>query len=243
MMGRQITRYESASLVPTVDLLAADLFIAEPPDRVRVLLIGDSSSYGVTLNLDRLAGDRLELMWAGLENCPLAAVVEIRWWQGAQWTLDDCLKTQAGWPDLIAKFQPHVMVAVESLPEHSEQRYAGDERWYVAGDQRFIEEHDAAIQRLVDATAPFGTSILVVDSAGTDERITTWNAYIATWPTRFERVSIVAIGDWILAAEEAAGRSLRPDGIHLDDATLLELVRTIYLPAVEAASVAASVPT
>lgn len=238
MMGRQITRYESASLMSTDELVATDLFDAEEIGRVRVLLIGDSSSYGVALDLDRLAGDRLELMWAGLENCPLAPVVEIRWWQGAQWTLDDCLETQAGWPALIAKFQPQVVVAVESLPEHSEQRYAGDDTWYVPGDQRFIDEHDAAMQRIVEATAPFGSAILVVDSAGDDERITAWNDYIATWPARFDRVSIVAIGDWILAAEAAAGRSLRPDGIHLDDATLRELVRTIYLPAVEAAAAA-----
>ena len=236
MVSRQVTRYESTTLLSTADLTSADLFIAEPAGRVRVLLIGDSSSYGVALDLDRIAGERLEVMWAGLENCPLAPVVEIRWWQGAQWTLDDCLKTQAGWPALIAKFKPQVVVAVESLPEHSEQRYAGDDRWYVAGDQRFIDEHDAAIQRIVDATAPFKSSILVVDSAGTEERVTRWNDYIATWPSRFERVSLVAIGDWILAAEAAAGHSLRPDGIHLDDATLLELVRTIYLPAVEGAA-------
>jgi peptidoglycan/LPS O-acetylase OafA/YrhL len=226
MVGLALTDLDASMYAP-LGLQAA------PAARRKVMVIGDSTSYGVAVDIDQLAGDRYEVVWAGARNCPLAPATEIHWWAGAQWTMTDCLAKQAQWPGLIDQFQPDVLLVVLSLPEHADQRYAGDATWYHAGDQRFTAEHEAAMQRLIDAVAPYGTRVLIADSEVTDDNphLAAWNSLIATWPSRWPAVEVLPFGAAALAAEQQAGHSLRPDGIHFDDPTLLALVEAVYLPA------------
>jgi hypothetical protein len=176
-------------------------------------------------------------MWAGRKNCPLAAAVEIRWWPGAEWTIADCLAKQAEWPGLIDQFRPDVVLVVLTLTEASEQRYAGDEAWYTAGDARFAAEHEAAMERLLADTERDGTLVLVADTyqIGMPGRADAWNAYVATWPQRWPRVGVVEFGAPVAAAQAASGHSLLPDDIHLDPVTLKLMVKTVFLPAIDEA--------
>jgi peptidoglycan/LPS O-acetylase OafA/YrhL len=207
--------------------------------RAKVMLIGDSTSYGVAVELDAMAGDRLEVLWAGRRNCPIAPVTELRWFEGAQWTMEDCLATQATWPQLAAEFQPDVLLIVTSLPEHSDQRYAGDDTWYGAGDPRFTEVHDSAMESILAMVRPYDTITLVADSAyspsSSNTRVDAWNSLIASWAARWPSVRVVGLAAAVEAAEAAAGGSLRPDNIHLDDPTLRAMVETVFLPAIDAA--------
>ena len=203
----------------------------------RVMVLGDSASYGVAVDLHEVAGDRLEVMWAGRKNCPLAAAVEIRWWPGAEWTIADCRAKQAEWPGLIDQFRPDVVLVVLTLTEASEQRYAGDEAWYTAGDARFAAEHEAAMERLLADTERDGTLVLVADTyqIGMPGRADAWNAFVATWPQRWPRVGVVEFGAPVAAAQAASGHSLLPDDIHLDPVTLKLMVTTVFLPAIDEA--------
>ena len=207
--------------------------------RLKVMVIGDSTSYGVAAGLDDVAGDRKEVLWAGLRTCPIAAATELKWFEGAQWTMEDCLAAQARWPGVAAEFQPDVLLIVETLPEHSEQRYAGDSAWYVAGDERFTAEHDAAMERLLQTVEPYGTVTLIANSsysgASPKDRVDAWNMLLGRWAQRWPSVSVIDLAGPVAAAEAAAGHSLRPDNIHLDDPTLLKMINEVFLPAIDGA--------
>ena len=56
------------------ELVAAIVAAARPVETsagTRVLVIGDSTSYGVAEALDAVASDRYDVVWAGQSNCPL----------------------------------------------------------------------------------------------------------------------------------------------------------------------------
>ena len=48
-------------------------------------------------------------------------------------------------------------------------------------------------------------------------------------------MEIVELGASVAAAQAAAGASLLPDDIHLDPATLRQMVATVFVPAIDAA--------
>ena len=204
------------------------------PARLRVMVIGDSTSYGVALGLDRLASDKLQVVWAGRRNCPIAAAVEIRWWPGAQFTMQDCLASQRQWPTIAAQLRPDVVLVVESLPEHSEQRYEGDPNWYAAGDPRFTQVHEIAMQQLIDMIAPYHATVMLSDSphGGSSQRarVDAWNVLVARWAVRWPTVGVLPLAGFLDATEAAAGHSLRPDGIHMNDATEAKAISEVYLP-------------
>jgi hypothetical protein len=212
---------------------------AAPVERTKVMVIGDSASYGVAIDLDRLDGDHLDVLWAGHENCPLVPARQVRWWAGAELDTSSCLAVQQRWPSTIQQFQPDVLVVVVSLPEHSDQRYPGDDTWYHLGDARYESVHEDAVQALMTALAPYGTRVLFANSAyspsSPSERVDAWNAELARWAQRWPTIQVVDQAGPIAAAEAAAGHSLRPDAMHLEDAALEMIVRTVFIPAVERA--------
>lgn len=225
----------------TTDALTPSLFqpVASSVPRTKVMVIGDSASYGVAIELDHLAGDEFDVLWAGRHNCPLVPAVAVKWWEGVEFDTRNCLPIQGQWPSLIAQFQPDVVLAVVSLPEHSDQRYTGDSRWYHIGDERYTAVHEQWISGMLAELQPSGASLLLANSSyspsSASERVDAWNAQLAEWDERWSEVAMVDVAGPIEAAEEAAGHSLRPDALHLDDATLQMIIRTVYVPAIERA--------
>ena len=146
---------------------------------------------------------------------------------------------QGEWPSLIRQCGPEVLLLVGSLAGQSDQRYAGDDRWYHLGDGRYTAVHDGTISQLLAEEHAYGTEVLFANSSYSPscarERVDDWNALLATWAGRWSDVSVVDIAGPIADAEAAAGHSLRPDALHLDDATLQMIVQTVYVPVIEAA--------
>ena len=210
--------------------------------RLRVMVIGDSTSYGVAIDIDRLAGERYDVLWAGFRNCPIVPAVEIRWWEGAQFPTDDCRARQSQWPQLISEFQPDLVLVVTGLSEYSHHRYAGDDTWYRPGDEQFVLQHDAALDRLQAEIAPFGSQVIFTDAQATGDApdVVAWNGLLASWQQQWPNVTVLPYGAAANAAEAAAGKFLRPDGIHFDDATLQHLVETVVLPGLDSAALPGS---
>lgn len=242
------------SLIAAADPIAALTTVIETQTKVnatartalRTLVIGDSTSFGVASALARAAGDRMQVLWGGGQNCPVVPVAELRWWDGAQWSLDRCPTTSRGWPDLVSGFQPDLVFIVASLPEQSDQRYAPNGPWYTAGDSEFIVAHNEAMGQLQQLLASSGavtvvaTAPAVVNGAfaggslGSTERIADWNAQIASWDQQWNSVGTL---DWstIVATAEAAGYH-RPDGIHFEQDPLDQLAKTYLLDELLAAA-------
>lgn len=192
--------------------------------RLDVMVIGDSTSYGVAASLDLVASDRMHVLWAGGPNCPLVTVDRLRWSRGNEFSGADC-PTVERWADLARDFGPDVLLVVSSFAEQTELRLPGRDDWIVATDEPFRAAHDDLLQSLLSVLRPYRTKIVVADSppfaAGpfggsamaSAARIRAWNEQIARWDR--SSPSVATLG-WtaILAALEAE-EPIRPDGVHV----------------------------
>lgn len=217
--------------VTEVDAGFVDGLVAPAPPRgLRVMVIGDSTSYGVA---DALAHSGLQLvvLWAGHRNCPMIPVDAIQLFD-QEFSMSECPSVHAGWPEQLASFRPDVVLAVDGVPEQAPQRYAGDDTWHQPGDAAYIERHDAGMRELLDVIAPFGPIVLLATAPAngadnrwsTDEHIASWNAQLARWDAQWAPVALIDYAELVRAAEEAAGHTLRPDGVHLDDVSVHSIV-------------------
>ncbi len=193
-------------------------------ERLKILVIGDSTSYELAAALARGDGNH-EVVWGGGANCPLVDVDRLRWSTGADWPMDECPNVTTVWPETIAELEPDVVLVVASLAEQSEHRYAGSEVWRVAGDPEFAAAHEAMMTQLLELVAPFGGVVLVADAppivAGSfvtsemaaPDRLAGWNAQIAAWDARWQPVEVVGYSAAVAWAEFEGPQ--RDDGVHL----------------------------
>ena len=205
---------------------------------LRVMVIGDSTSYGVARGLAD-SGQPLDVLWAGRRNCPLIPMESIVL-IGQEYSMTDCPNVHSGWPEALASFHPDVVLAVDSLPEESLQRYAGDSTWYAPGDQGFIDAHNAGLGDLLDLLAPTGAVLEIADAPfnapdapaawTTDEHISAWNGQLVSWDAQWSVVEGIQYAGLIHDAEVAAGHTLRPDGAHLDDASVTRIIGGQFAP-------------
>jgi peptidoglycan/LPS O-acetylase OafA/YrhL len=229
---------ERSDLVSSLTQAMATVSADEP--RRTIIVVGDSTSFGVAEKLDELANERYEVVWAGYRNCPWVAATEVRWWEDAEFTLDDCLAQQAKWERLAALEQPSIVLAVASLPEVSDQRYGDGDTWYAVGDAEFERQHIAALRRLSDMVAANGGVALIADAPRSewtsDERVAAFNRLLSKWIRRVPSTNVLTYGEFVDDAEAAAGRSLRPDNVHLEDEALRQIVADHLLPQIDAAA-------
>ena len=207
-------------------------FLAAVSDaRSRVMVIGDSSSFGVAQALHGTASDRLDVLWAGGRNCPLVEVERIQWWSGVDFAMDYCPTFDGTWKTLITEFQPDLVVFIASVPEQSGQRYPNDPDWHYIGDAEYATRHERAITRLMDLVDEVGATFVMFDAPyihtgalsgaafASDDRVDAWNALMNEWASRWPRIARIGWAT-ILERYESAEGPLREDGVHLSQENL-----------------------
>jgi hypothetical protein len=216
--------------------------------RERVMVIGDSTSYGISAAINNIAGDRFSVLWAGGRNCPLVETEKVRWWEGAEFDMTNCPTLYPEWDGAFRSFAPSVVVMVYSVPEQAEQKYVDDENWYTIEDPVFVEKHDAAMEELVAACDELGIELFLLNSPEIHggalgsaqfaqlDRVVAWNALMQTWLTRWPQIRSVDWASMVAAAESTPG-SLRGDGVHMLQSDLDSVVKTGIIPLLEAQSV------
>ncbi|MEY3797678.1 MAG: hypothetical protein RLZZ170_1692, partial [Actinomycetota bacterium] len=209
--------------------------------RERVMVIGDSTSYGISAAINNVAGDQYSVLWAGGRNCPLVEAEKVRWWDDAEFDMTNCPTLHPEWDDAFKSFAPSVVVMVYSVPEQAEQKYVNDENWYTIEDPLFVEKHDAAMEELVAACDERGIELLLLNSpeihggalGGAQfaqlERVMAWNALMQTWLTRWPQINSVDWESMVMAAETSPG-SLRGDGVHMFQSDLDAVVEAGIIP-------------
>ena len=214
----------------------------------RVMVIGDSTSFGISAAINEVAGDRYSVLWAGGRNCPLVEAEQVRWWEGTEFDMTNCPTMRAEWNEALESFDPSILVMVYSVPEQAEQKYVGDENWYTATDPEFIARHDAAMQELMTACDERGIKVLMLNSpeinggslGGTPfaqiERVVAWNELMQTWLVKWPQITAVDWASIVTAAESEAG-PLRGDGVHMLQADLDKVVEAEIIPLLEAQTV------
>jgi hypothetical protein len=207
-------------------------------------VIGDSTSYSIARELDAQGGSRLDVLWAGRDNCPLAPSYEGRWWSAVTNREDDCPSVAHGWSAEVASFRPAVVVAIDSLPELADQRYGPDDSWHAPGDPAWEADHLPVADGIAAMLEPLGAKLLIADAppittggfAGSPmaqpRRLEAWNAMVAAWCGHSETVRLLPYGEEVTALERTEGHSLRPDGVHLSDDGATDVVRDLVLPTV-----------
>ena len=210
---------------------------------LKVMVIGDSTSYGIAQGLAGSTAAPFDVLWAGKRNCPIARMDSIRWLTGDEFSMADCPSVTSVWPEQIDSFRPDVVLVVDGLPEQSLQRYAGDADWHDAGDAQFVAAHAGDFRALLDLVAAVGSVVILADQPhnadgavawATTARIDAWNAQLASWDAQWAPVAMLPYGHAVEAAEAAAGHSLRPDGLHLDESSVAAIVGGVLAPSLRA---------
>ena len=238
---------------PTAEVLAHQLILIDDKlqgadRRERVMVIGDSTSYGISAAINNVAGDRFSVLWAGGRNCPLVETEKVRWWEGAEFDMTNCPTLYPEWDGAFKSFAPSVVVMVYSVPEQAEQKYVDDENWYTIEDPVFVEKHDAAMEEFVALCDELGIELLLLNSPEIHggslggarfaqlDRVVAWNALMQTWLTRWPQIRSVDWASIVLAAETTPG-SLRGDGVHMLQSDLDAVVKTAIIPLLDEQSI------
>lgn len=237
---------EDVGLVTAFESLAREVEFPSADARKRVLVIGDSTSFGLAQALDAVAGSSLDILWAGGRNCPLAPVETVRWWGGVEFDVSACPRVDPQWTTALTEFEPNLVLLVYSVPQQSEQRYEPDGKWFKVGDAEFEARQRATLETLFSVGSTTGSKFAFLSSprvyGGTlgaapfssKKRIDAWNksiqSYVAQWPD----ASIIDWAAFVIEAEENAGGrgSLRPDGVHLELADLEVIAADRLVPAI-----------
>lgn len=209
--------------------------------RERIMVIGDSTSYGVSVAIDRLEGDRIDVLWFGAKNCPLVEVDAVKWWEGAEFDRERCPTLDDEWRAALDSFQPSLVLIAVSVPEQADQRYLGDETWYAPGSAEYMRVHDEFIARFMGEMSSRGIDVMILDSPAVHggalggapfaqpDRIAAWNGVISGWAATWPAVTVVPWAQAMAAFEPTPG-SLRIDGVHLAQEDLDVLVDRAIVP-------------
>ena len=229
------------------DLLWSQLDAVD--QRTRVVVVGDSVSYGVARALNDVARERYDVVWAGGRNCPLVEVQKIRWWDGVEFDMTECPTLDETWIPLFDDFAPQILIVVVSVPEQSDQQYEVDGEWHVVGDDEFARRHDESVDRLMEAAASSGTRVIFFTSPtihggalgeatfGEPERVAGWNRALADYGTRWPTIEFFDWAEIVERYERADGGEpggLRGDGVHMGEEILGEILAAELVPYLDA---------
>jgi len=222
-------------------LLLIDTELQGQDHRTRVMVIGDSTSFGVATAIDDTVGDRYSVLWAGGRNCPLVEVAKVRWWKDTQFEMKNCPTLNGEWMTALDSFAPSIVVAIASIPEQAEQMYLDDPEWYTVSDPKFLAVHDVAMTQMMGEFDTRGITLMLMSSPevhggalggapfSQPERVAAWNAVMQSWVARWPQIHLV---DWagMVATSEVIPGDLRGDGVHMQQEDLDKIIGRDFVP-------------
>lgn len=222
-------------------LLLIDTELQGQDHRTRVMVIGDSTSFGVATAIDDTVGDRYSVLWAGGRNCPLVEVAKVRWWKDTEFDKENCPTLNGDWKTALDSFAPSIVVAIASIPEQAEQMYLGDPKWYTVSDPKFLAVHDVAMTQMMSEFDVRGITLMLMNSPevhggalggapfSQPERVAAWNAAMQSWAARWPQIHLV---DWagMVTASEVIPGDLRGDGVHMQQEDLDKIIGRDFVP-------------
>jgi peptidoglycan/LPS O-acetylase OafA/YrhL len=236
-----------AELAAVVRGLVGDVAVTSggrADDRLRVLVIGDSTSLNFARALHDGSDGDLNVLWAGANGCPFAELEATRGSTNAQWGEVDCDAWHDKVPPLLDSFEPDVLFVMTGPMELVEHRFADDASGWAAGDPAFAAAREAELEALLAVTPP-ALPILVADlpritiggfssdEMTSPERLAAVNDQILEWDRRLVQLARFPYRDTLEAAEQERplDDQIRFDGTHPRVEPLAELARDVYVPA------------
>jgi hypothetical protein len=202
--------------------------VAHPAPEV-VLVIGDSTASVLAHGLT--ATGRFQVIDGGVWGCPIVTTEAVRPTQDSDRSTDYCpdLERQVNAVDML---DPDLVVLMASPPEQWDQRYPSVDGWHGPGDLHWRQAHDDHLARFLEVhpTLP----VVVVDAPPArapssdalenPERLAAWNAQIERWDVGHPQVGVLPYSRHLADPDSEIDRAQRPDGVHLTDPVIEELV-------------------
>ncbi len=231
-------------------------FGTRAPVPLRVLVVGDSTSFWVAAGLEAVGKETgsIETAWLGAAGCPLVRADEF---QSVFDTVElgECPRFDEDWAGAAESFGPDVVLVVSSVIDAGEYRLQGSSDWVAFGDSEFDtfwrSEAEAAIAELaasgaviVWGDAPAVELVAAEATARWNVRLARHNALVSALDRDYDQVVTVAFSSQLGAPGTAVDRKQRPDGSHLAPSAAIEFARSWLIPEIDQlwrASVTASI--
>lgn len=216
--------------------------VASPDSALRLLVIGDSTSLNFSWALHDGSDGRVEVLWAGANGCPFAAVVATRGRADGGWTDPQCTPWSVKVAPLLASFRPDALLVMSGPTELQEHMLADNSTGSVATQPSFTTGREQQLDALLAVVGP-DLPVLVADlptiaegrfSGGemmSLDRLDAVNGQIIEWDERFDQVRRFPYRNTLELAEalRPPDDPIRSDGAHPDIEPLTELARTVYV--------------
>jgi peptidoglycan/LPS O-acetylase OafA/YrhL len=213
-------------------------FGSRAPSPLRVLVVGDSTSFWIASGLEAAATERgdVTVAWLGAAGCPSVRADEFRSVFADTMDLSDCPRFDTDWVDAARAFGPDVVLVVASVIDAGEYQIDGDERWVGFGDASFDEfwrnEADAALASLAEsgavvvwADAP-GVQLVQADASRRwNVRLARLNELVRALDADHPQVTTIALTSRLGLPGAEIDREQRPDGAHLAPEAAADLAR------------------
>ncbi len=226
MRSVDLTASEARDPVALARDLVAVVSTLRDDTRLRVLVIGDSSSYQLATALDAAGSTTMSVAWAGRAGCALVPAERLRWARDIELDGRSCPSTSDQWPTAVHRFRPDVILAAASLGELSDHRYSGSRAWAAPGTPAYGRVHEAWMEQLQELAGPTGALTVVATTPplahgklydgpiGSPARARAWRDQIRRWEGAWASVAVVDWAAIVRRAESAAGHDLRDDAVH-----------------------------
>lgn len=234
---RTSAQVQVLSTVPTAE---STFEPGDPAELRQVLVIGDSTAENIARALASAVTDELDsfgVVSAGVLGCPLVAAVEVfdrpRASQESTYCPDnlDIVRTYASRVDAL--------LIVGGVANQWAYRTASGAR-IEPGSDEYRRDYDDLMNSIQGIVAPWGVPVIVLDNPLTrpDEGVLgdepeahgAWRAQIERWDDTWESIGRISIDDVLAPPESEAGRTQRPDGVHLEEVFAAELARNRLVP-------------
>ncbi len=194
-----------------------------------VLVIGDSTASVLAHGLT--ATGRFQVIDGGVWGCPIVTTDAVRPTPDSDRSTDYC-------PDLerqisaVEMLDPDLVVLMASPPEQWDQRYPSVEGWHGPGDLHWRQAHDDHLARFLEAHPTLPVVVVdapparapSADALENPERLADWNAQIERWDDAHAQVGVLAYSRHLADPDSDIDREQRPDGVHLTDPVIEDLV-------------------
>jgi peptidoglycan/LPS O-acetylase OafA/YrhL len=200
---------------------------SSPPEMLRVLVVGDSTSFWVAAGLEAVGKEsgQVETAWLGAAGCPLVRAGEF---QSVFDTVElaACPRFDEDWGVAAESFGPDIVLVVSSIIDAGEYRLERGGSWVAFGDARFDAywraEADAAIAELAASGAVIvwadAPTVQLVEGDATARwnlRLARYNELVAALDADYDQVVTAAFSTPLGAPGSKVDRDQRPDGSHL----------------------------
>ena len=225
--ARSVIRLDNSAVRTFADELVQPGAVPPPTRSVlRVLVVGDSTAYALAAGLAEGSDGAFAVISAGVIRCPIVRATRTLGAPGVESGTEDCLRFDTDWARLVEAYDADVILAVDSLAEQWDQRFPGDDTWHAPGSPEYDTFHTSEAVQISASLEKIGVPLLIADAPqlspniggyfGNDpQRVDAWNTVIKRWDASSVFIKAVPYAKWFSPPESDAGRSERPDGVHI----------------------------